>query len=360
MAKKIRNKILTVVNGKVYESNAHLDEKGEVLSYWQMKNKLEDMARKVQNAGGTPSVETLAAMQALATASVEVMDDAPVAVTDSFIRAIETDLPNAKTTELVKIREFLDPIAPIQEIKGDGDRVPLMRKVEVPDDLEIKLYGVGNTVTIKEELANPFFSADRVLRSARRWHAQVKDRPFFKALTDISYGAKNLVAADTTGATHRDKLYNSLLGAKKKLYALDYVLTGQKVGNKMGRNVVFCSPIVAEMLREIDIHLDTRPVAGALGLDIIEWAGADGYIYGNEVLAGLYLPDDYAYVARIPASQEGLCKVVGADLEYRSGEGSALAGSSKEEAWFSYFGYFTKYFLPTSNGNGCVVKVGIP
>lgn len=129
------------------------------------------------------------------------------------------------------------------------------------------------------------------------------------------------------------------------------------MGNKLGKNYLLVNPYYADSLTSTGIDLETRTVAEALKIEVVQWSGSEGGDYGKEKWDACQIPAGKGYLIRVPNSQESLCRIVGADLEYRSGKDSALRGGADEMAWFRYAGIYFDNFLPTKNGNGCVVEI---
>jgi len=360
-----KNEILTILNGGVYAVPARYNQEGKKKERIQIREEINNLVQKIKNSSNPADVD-LVALQALSTVDIELqIEEMPDNIADQIVHDVAINAPNQAVSKKVVLREFLDPVAPFQEISGNNDSVPLMDFQAIDDTLDMKLYGIGFRNSILNEFANTTFDGGRVGRAVARWYVDLKNREFLAPIVAFNFGAANSFAKQNGAATFRERLFNTAEGALDKVYSQAYIATGGKVGDKPGEDFIICNPRVARALNNIDINRDTRSIAEALNVKVLSYGGAPGGTYGGIKWSPLNLPDNKFFVIHRPYSQESLLRVTGADLEARSGQGSALTGGSDEQAWFRYSGIFNKYFLPSASNSatakdGCIISVEMP
>ena len=364
--KIVNQKINTKIDGRHCAVNLQeLNEGKPIENRQQITNAVGGIVQRIKNDATGVDPADLASLQALATLDVELLaDESQEDISTQFFHEINLSAP---TSESILVREAVDPTGEFQVIKGTNDRFPLM---DIPpigtDSVLLSFHALGFKDSIRNELANTLFDFTRVTRQAARAYINDRNRDFFTPLFAATYGTANQQAYDTSGTTLDQKIYNTLVAAMQKTAGLNYKLYHNVKTHELGgRFKIIVNGLTAIRVKPVaegKIAPGSAPqVLAGLDADIVVWNGLKSYsYYGGKAPERLPVADNVAYVCFVPDSQESLLRVIVEDLYYKSGEGSVLEGSSREDGWFRYTGTFTKYFFPVDNtGNGCVVKAAL-
>jgi len=345
------------VNGK--KVDAAINNK---MSYGNVLDMLTEKARKYKNAAQGISADQLAELQALTVIAVEFAEAEMDDHSGALFNAVS--LPNA--TQTVVLQEILPYIGDEGTVSGTNDHVPLL-DATIPTKDMVKLFvrGFGWKDSLLNDALNPFYSPERVTRSAATLSVDAKNRDFFKPVIEATYDANHSQSPDTVGTTYHLKIRNTLEMALQKAYALKHPVTGKRVSAMAHKNYLLCNPVDALIMRPIvagQIGIQTTPqFMGALDLDVIAYDGGnfDGLTYGKKTLEFPGIPQGtaYIYVKNIYGAQ----KVIKRNTSLAVGAGDVLELSTERKAWHRIDGVFLDWVLPTAGaGKGAIIKITLP
>jgi hypothetical protein len=328
-------------------------------------NALDKIKFKLHNDATGADDADLAAMQALATMDVQVYAQQTGA---DISGQIFTDVNTPDASEMVVIRDLLPYIGEMGSISGAGSRFPLMKEpTDQKDSLPLDVVGIGFADTLRNALFNTLYKLERVTTSAAQMYNDKRNLSFFKPVINAingvagaaTIGSANQQAADTTGTTRDQKIYNTIMAALEKLYSLKNNVIGRKVSQLSGSNILICSPTAALRVDPIvkgQISRDTAPqlLMPIPGTTVLQWPGA--------VLADktYELPDNTAILMRKTAVA-GATRAIKRALVNNTGKGSVLEGGQDESAWWMSYGTYLNSTMPSNNtGNGMIVVITLP
>jgi hypothetical protein len=300
----------------------------------------------------------LADLQALAT--MDVLTYAEQVGTD-VSGELFNDVNNGDATDPTYLRNLMPYEGEMGEQAGSGDAFPLMKE---PTDgkqvIAMRILGIANRNTLRNALFNSLYDVARVTTSAAQMYNDSRNLQFFKpviaALATI--GSANNQAADTTGTTKDQKIYNTLMAAIELLYGLKNTLVNRKVSALQGENIIICTPKDALRVAPIvsgSIGRETAPqLFTPLNAKVIEWPGA--------VLAKspCELADGTAILIKKP-NIGAATRLNKNDLVSITGETPVEQGKMDVSAWYRATGEYMGSLLPSDNsGNGMIVKITLP
>jgi hypothetical protein len=313
---------------------------------------------RLQNDSTGADSSVLADLQALATMDVQTYAEQ---VGTDISGQLFNDINNPDATDPTYIRNLMPYTGEMDEIAGSGDRFPLMR--EPTDDKQVvpmKIVGIANRNTLRNALFNSLYDVARVTTSAGQMYNDSRNLQFFKPVIAAlaGLGSANIQAADTTGTTKGQKIYNTLMHAIELLYGLKNALVNRKVSALQGENIIICTPKDALQVKPIvagSIGRETAPqLFTPLNAQVIEWPGA--------VLAkSTYeLADGTALLIKKP-NIGAATRLNKRDLVALTGETPVEEGKMDASAWYRATGEYLGSLLPSDNtGNGMIVKINLP
>jgi hypothetical protein len=354
-------KLKYVVNGAEVEidalpykvtSKAWKNSEGQFNLYRDMRAAKE----RIMNAASAPSPTDLAAYYAYL--FIDVARQADELADHSA--EIYTVLSRPDAQEVTKLRDIVPYVGKEKAITGASDAVPLIEANEAQAaDITLYFKAFGWKDSLKNLVFNPFDSIARVTEAAAKILVDNRNNDVIGHLVGLTYPAKQVQIADTTGATRDLKVYNTFVNAIGTISLLKHPLTKRLLSNMgvfAGRLKVLAHPKDAwDFSRILGGQLvgasGVAQNVSALPIAAIIPYGAglmDGMTWGKETLSLPGVTQGYAYLF-LPNDLGGF----------------VLELSAEERAWYRVNGLFHDWFVGgakdnTNSGEGCVVKITLP
>jgi len=333
---------------------------------------LVDKLEKQKNASAGYAASDIAALATLMTVDlVRQADEYP-----DYAAVLMDEIVDENMTETVDLLDQMPYIGKEEAVHGTGDTVPLM-KPALPDKypVSLEIRGFGDRTQLRQLIFNPFHTTEKLIASAARILADSKNKDLFGDIFGITYDAAHSQAADTSGATHDLRVYNTLKSAIRKAGRLLNVPLSKGGSDKANAeynhevyllvnplDLIDIQPIINGALQSVG---GIQQIASALPVDgIISYACGlnHGFKYGNETLSYPGVPAGKAYVY-IKVNTFGAYRLIKRNETMDVGEGDVLALTSEHRAWHRIRGIWTEWVKPMTNGGkafGAVIEVTLP
>lgn len=336
----------------------------------EIVNEMEEIRHKViSNAAQAPSAADIEAF--FGKFYIDVTRRAMEA--PDLTSLIAQESTNFEFPEIVNLRDVTPYRGKMGIITGANDSVPLIEQnTGNVDTLTMNIKAVGWKDSLKNMLYNKFFTMDKVVQAAVDADVDARNAATVGLIVGTTYAATQKQAAVTTsGLTYDEKLYETILGAWKKLVALKDPQTNRKISAP--RVSLLCNSADAWSIQNVirgqlngngaDARSANRP--GLPVSTIIEYDQGitDGFTIGKETASfpGVTAGKAYLFVpgVMIVANKR--------PLTMETGRGSTLELSTEERAWYRVQGEYSKTFLGSSYpgtglgaGFGYIIEITLP
>jgi hypothetical protein len=298
-----------------------------------------------------------------------------------FTTMLTQERTNPAFSKSIALVEFMDYAGAFEQISGTNDPVPLLeQKTGAKDSVTMHLYGLGHVRTLEDELYNlDIFSMQKVNAAVTRGHRALRNNlsiGVYPAITAAgTWDAAQQQAADLTGATYDEQLYNTLRNAIRRLGRLCDYQTRNPIGINGAVLIVRDEVIAWDVGRVIRGQLAVNGEAaasiirnvGPLPISEVWVYKGDRFDVGPKTYNYPGVPEGYAYLV-IPggATNNMWWTLVKRQLTSEVGRGDVLHLAREARAW--YFGqtaYATEHFgntggLTGTDDYGYCVEIALP
>lgn len=298
-----------------------------------------------------------------------------------FTTMLTQEINNPAFSKSVALVEFAPYAGAFEPITGANDAVPLMeQKTGAKSSVEMHLYALGHTRTLEDELYNlDIFSMQKVQAAVTRGHRALRNNlsiGVYPAITAAGgWDAAQQQAADLTGATYDEQLYNTLRNALRRLGRLCDFQTGNAIDMSGAVLIVRDEVIAWDVGRVIRGQLAVNGEAaasiirnvGPLPISEVWVYKGDRFDVGPKTYDYPGIAEGRAYLVIPGGSTNNMWwTLVKRQLTSEVGRGDVLKLAREARAW--YFGqtaYVTEHFgntagLTGDQNYGYCVEIALP